>query len=285
MPGGPQSGGLIRDLFIGASLFIGWVMMPSCLMATTDNHTLGARPAAMANATVMLPGLWSVHHNQAGLAQLDRITVGIHHENRFVVPELGLHSIAMAVPTRPGTLGFHVSYFGYSKYHDTKVGLSFGKQLSAEIAAGVQVNYLDKYIAEEYGRKGAITFEIGLIAEPVEGLFLGVHAYNPVRNRFRTETPEPISTLLRLGAGYLAHERLMVTLEAEKELLAPTNVKVGLEYMMVPNLYIRTGIASEPFRQSFGMGYAWKNLVADIAFTHHPQLGITPHFSMMYMFK
>ena len=52
------------------------------IFAGNENYPVGARSAAMGNATVMMSDLWSIHHNQAGLASIENISVGFHFENK-----------------------------------------------------------------------------------------------------------------------------------------------------------------------------------------------------------
>jgi hypothetical protein len=92
------------------------------LSASNDNYPAGARAAAMGNVSVMYPDFWSIWHNQAGLGFYSHLTLGIHHENRFVVPEFSLHAIGLTIPTGRGTLGFSYQYFGYPGYHESKLG-------------------------------------------------------------------------------------------------------------------------------------------------------------------
>ena len=81
-----------------------------------DNYLLGARFAAMGNASVMIPDLWSLSHNQAGLGWGRSTSAGFHFENKFVIPQYSLSAAGIAIPVKPGTLGVMIYYFGYSKY-------------------------------------------------------------------------------------------------------------------------------------------------------------------------
>lgn len=268
-----------------------WVFFPFLFLFchhslnANDNYPLGSRAAAMGNAAVAINDIWSVHHNQAGLGYLSALQAGFHHENKFLVPEFGLQALALAVPTRPGTIGFSYSYFGFSKYNESKLGLAFGRMFGNRLAAGIQVNYLYTYIAEDYGNAGNITVEGGLVAEPVSGLFIAAHVYNPTGTDIKTYYDEPVPTVFRIGlAGYLG-ERILAGLEAEKEMERRTVFKAGAEMGVIESLYLRAGIASDPFHSSFGLGYIFGGIIADIAFTRHQVLGFTPHFTISYIFR
>ncbi len=269
---------------VKAALFPVFLFCVSLSLPANENYPLGSRAAAMGNASVAISDLWSVHHNQAGLASLSTLQAGFHHENKFMVQEFGLQAIALAVPARPGTIGFSYTYFGFSKYNESKVGLSFGRMFGKRFAAGVQINYLHTYIAEDYGDTGNITVEGGFIAEPVDGLFIGAHLYNPAGASITTYYDEPVPTILRFGiAGYLGN-RVLASVETVKEMDHRLVFRAGLEAGVIGSLYLRGGIASDPVQSSFGLGYIFGGLAADIAFTNHQVLGFTPHFSVSYLF-
>ncbi|UCG27547.1 MAG: hypothetical protein JSV24_11330 [Bacteroidales bacterium] len=255
------------------------------IFGANDNYPLGSRSAGMRNATVMLPDFWSVSHNQAGLGWIRNIGIGFHHENKFIVPEYGLQSLAVVIPTKPGTLGFNYSYFGYSKYHESKVGLSFGRAFGNSVAAGIQMNYMSTFITEEYGSQGNLTVEGGIIAKPFDFLYIGAHVFNPTRTKISSYDEEPVPTIFRVGLGVQLLEKVFIGLETEKELDHKPINKAGIEFEPLTNLFLRAGISTNPTQTSFGMGYEFKGFRADIAFTVHQQLGLTPHFTLMYSFN
>ncbi len=257
----------------------------SCLtISANENYPLGSRAAAMGNAFVAVSDLWSVHHNQAGLGSLKNFQAGFHHENRFLTPEFGLQALAFVMPARPGTIGVSYSYFGFSRYNESKLGLAFGRKFGERVAAGLQVNYLHTYIAQDYGDTGNITVEGGFIAQPVDGLFVAAHIYNPTRKTITTYYGNPVPTTIRFGmAGYL-NENVLASVEVEKENNFDPVLKGGLEVVVIESLYLRAGINSRPVQASFGLGYVLGGIALDIAFTNHQVLGLTPHFSASYKF-
>lgn len=249
------------------------------------NYPAGSSAAAMGNAAVVSYGFWSSFHNQAGLAAIEHLTLGLHHENRFGVPEFGLQAFAIAIPTKPGTIGFNLSYFGFTKYNEIKAGLSFGRYLSDFFAVGIQLNYLNTHISNHYGNTANLTIEGGFIAMPLPGFFIGAHIYNPTRAKIKTWYDQPVPTILRFGIGYHFGERAKVNIETEKDLDYKAFFKAGTEIMVIENFVVRAGITSNPVQTSFGLGYSLKNLKVDLAFTNHQILGLTPHLSLSYSFK
>ncbi len=248
--------------------------------AQTDNYPIGTRAAALSNAYVAESDVWSTHHNQAGLGFYPHFAMGFHHENKFVTEEYGLHAVSMTIPTKPGNIGLSYSYFGYTKYNETKVGLGYGKQFGNGFGAGIQMNYHHTYLQGEFDNRNALTVEGGIQYKPGKKLSIGAHVFNPTRSKISPYDRDTIPTIFRTGFTYKPVNKIIFMLEAEKDLTEKAQVKTGLEYNLIPDLYLRGGISTAPFNSTFGLGYEIKKLSADVAFTYHEILGFTPHFSM-----
>jgi len=274
-----------------------WIIFRTCILllilltcqakASNDNYPAGARAAAMGSVSVMCPDFWSVWHNQAGLGFYSDFSVGFHHENRFIVPESGLSSIGVTLPTSTGTFGLSWSHFGYSRYHENKIGLALGKAFTERFAAGLQINFLNTFIDSELGNSGAVAIEAGILAEPVDRLLIGFHVFNPTASIQPKLNKERIPVIMRVGLGYHFDDRLFLGVETEKDLdIAKAFYKVGLEYRLISYIYIRTGISVQEYVQhSFGLGFIMQNFQADLAFSFQQILGYTPYLSLRYEFK
>ena len=256
--------------------------------AEYENYPLGARSAGLSNASVMYSDIWSIHHNQAGLAYLDGITVGVYNESYFH-EQYGLKALAIAVPTNMGALGTVFSHFGYQNYYEQKIGLSYAKALNNKVAIGVQLDYLRLFI-RDYGSDDRITFETGIYAELLPNWYIGIHAYNPARISLFSDRNTQINTIFRAGTGYNYKNKFYIAFETEKEIDRDPVYKIGAAYTVYNNIDIRIGykIASqiEPtFHQntySFGLGFRFIGIHSNIAFTHHNQLGYIAHISLNF---
>jgi len=265
-------------------LFISW----NSTSASNDNYLTGARYAAMGNVGVMCSGLWSVSHNQAGLGFYNHLTAGFYHENRFALSEFSLHSLAFSLPTGTGTFGLSCSFFGYSAYNESKIGLGFGKALNNKFSAGLQFDWLNTHISDETGNTGAMAIEAGILAKPIENLSIGFHVFNPTVSSFSNLVrKEQIPVIIRLGIGYEYREKVFLAFETEKDLkMNPPFFKAGIEYRIIQNLYARTGVViSNLVSHAAGVGMILKRMEIDLAFSHHQILGYTPHFSIHYNIK
>ena len=230
----------------------------------------------------MLTDFWSFHHNQSGLAFVKDFSAGFYHQSGFI-SEMDYQAIGLLVPVSSGALAGSFSYYGYEHYHQTKAGIAYGRYLAKNLAAGIQIDYFHTRIAGIYGSDHLLTFEAGLHLRINERCVAGAHVFNPVRQGMG-QYDEKISVVIRLGAGYDFSDRLLLCIEAEKDMEKPLVPKLALEYELVPFFHLRTGISLNPVQNAFGMGYTWNDLQADVAFLFHPLLGNIPNFSLTYAF-
>jgi hypothetical protein len=240
--------------------------------------------AGMANTSVMQFGIWSVNNNQAGLALIETPEIGACYQNRFKLSETGSQLLAVAFPTRTGNFALSYNRFGYNLYSENNVGLAYARNLGKYLSAGLQFDYLYYHQTENYGNRGAFLFEVGLIAKPVENLYIGAHIYNPGKARLADYNDERVPTVFRFGAGYHFSQLVLLAIETEKSIDTKARFKCGLEYQIVKNLFARTGFASEPNEFSLGLGYAFKNLAADVAFSSHQYLPMSTQVALKYSF-
>jgi len=270
-------------IFTFFSFFL--LFLPIFVDAQTQNRPLGANYMAMGNVGVTKSDLWSVFHNQAGLSEIKNLSVGVNFENKYGIKELNYSALALALPTKSGTFGLSYSYFGYPKYHENKLGLAYGKKLWEKVSAGIQLDYFNTKIYEQYGSGGLFTAEIGLQFEPVENFFIGAHAFNPLRISYNTYDEEALASALKLGLAYLFSEKVLFAIEVESNFQQGTNFKSGIEFQPVDKFFLRAGINTNTSTYHFGVGYQFQTLVADLAFTHHQVLGYSTNISFRYIFK
>jgi hypothetical protein len=252
--------------------------------AGNEDYPIGARSAAMGNASVSLSDVWSAHHNQAGLAFVHDFSAGVSYENRFLLKEISIRGCAVALPIKSGTFGLCITNFGYSQYKESKYSLSFAKSFGDKFSAGIAMDYLTTKIAEGYGNKGVLAAEVGLIAKPIKNLSIGAHVFNPTRAKISAYDNERLPTILRLGADYNFSDKVTLAIETQKDIKYKAEFKAGIEYKAVKEFYLRIGVSTNPTLSTFGFGLNLKNFKVDFAASYHQILGISPQLSLSYAF-
>lgn len=253
--------------------------------AGNDNIPIGARSSALANTSVTLSDVWSVHHNQGGMGFLRNAAAGTFFESRFMMPELALTGAVAAVPTSKGTFGISIRNFGYKLYSESKIGLAYGRSFGKNLGVGIQLNYQNARFAETYGAANIFTAEIGAVYKLSPELTIGAHLYNPAGSRLTREPLERLPGTMRLGLRYNFTERIFIAAETEKDSYSKAVLRAALEYQIVDVFVVRAGISGNPANSSFGFGLKLKKLTFDFAGSFHPNLGFTPQASLNWQFS
>ena len=247
------------------------------------NDAVGSRSVAMGGVTTTLTDLWSANNNQAGLGFVTELSGGIYYENRFLLKETAYKAGVFVLPTKVGAIGISVASFGYSAYSETKAGLSYGQRFGDKFSIGIQLNYLNTSLSQEYGSNNTVTGAVGLIAKLSDELRMGVHVYNPTRTSLADYDNEKIPTVMKLGLDYRFSKKVIFVIETEKSLDYKAVVRFGIEYQVLDVLYLRGGISTNPTLSVFGFGLNLKDFKIDLSSSFHQTLGITPSISLIYV--
>jgi len=256
------------------------------LKAAQTFHIIGARALSMGGISLLPEGFWSVFNNQAGLSSINTFGVGIAYNSHFGIDKnLSLKSAAFVIPTNSGTFGLTINYFGYSAFHQQKLGLAFGKSLGDVLSMGIQIDYLSTVIGNDYGKANAFTFEIGILAKINPSLQIAAHLYNPFMVKLGKVFQEITAAVFSFSTAYHLDSDILILAEFEQRSLSPGILKLGMEYQLIETIFIRAGLATKPQLFSFGIGLIINGINLDIGSSYHQILGFSPNVSMHYMIK
>lgn len=245
-------------------------------------HPIGSRAASLGRCSVALSDLWSNHNNPAGLASIDYIGIGISYENRFLLKELGYKNIAFAIPSKFGSLGISISQFGYKYYNENIFGFSYSKNFGPNLNIGLKLDYIFLKLSEGYNNKSTATFEVGIQYNINKKLRLGAYIFNPIYVKIRSPNDDRIPIVARFGLSYNIIDNFMITTEIEEHSEKDFSFRLGLEYEIYKNLFIRSGFQMKPELFTFGLGYEYKNFVIDICGEMHHKLGASLCCSLIF---
>ncbi|ERM83895.1 hypothetical protein P872_01150 [Rhodonellum psychrophilum GCM71 = DSM 17998] len=248
----------------------------------TETFPRGARSMGMGNTHVTLFDAWSIFNNIGGLSRLTESQVFVGYDHLLNLNELTTLSAGAAFKNDLGAWGLGISSFGGAQFNQQNIGLGFSNQMGIT-SIGIKINYFQTNI-EGFGRGAAPVIELGGVAELGPQLFFGAHIYNPTRSKLGKNAPDRLPTVVKAGFSYRPSAKIMVNMEAEKEILLDPMLKVGLEYNLMDRFWARAGVNSNPHNLFFGIGFKPKKFHLDYAMTQNNALGNTHHFSFTYAF-
>ena len=262
-------------------LFLGLI---ACSVLTSvgqdGDFRLGARNSGLGGASVTLEDGWSLYNNVAGLGSLDHSAALIGYQNRFNLSALQVVGAGYTHHTSLVNAGVSFYRFGDDLFSQQKITLAVANTID-RISLGAAVSMLQNSV-EGLGNSNAFVVEFGAIARITKQLKFGAHAYNI--NQAEVVDGETLPTVLRGGITYTPISSLSVTVEVQKDLDFEEIFKAGIEYEIIKNVWVRTGISTEPFKAAFGAGILWKSFLVDYSFNDQTDLGDIHEISLAYLF-
>lgn len=267
-------------------------VLMSCGLAMCQQFpaAAGGRAFAMGNAVAALSDTWAVFNNVAGLASQERVEVAVAAQQPYGLGALQTAYLGASAPLPwGGAVGVSAMRFGDKLFNEQAFGLAFAHKISM-VSVGVKASYFQRAVQDPTGvtsrTQGAFLFEIGGIARLLPTLYWGMHAYNLGQARMVSDYREEyLPVVLKTGIGYHPTESLWLNIEAEKDTEQPARVKAGFEYRLAKPFYVRTGVQTQPFVNTFGIGIRPKKLSVDYGLMIHNPLGLVHHISVSYAFR
>ncbi|MDR3133438.1 MAG: hypothetical protein LBU42_05380 [Prevotellaceae bacterium] len=246
------------------------------LHAQLSLEPVGARAAGMGNIITVQTDVWAAVNNPAGLGMLAGYCVGVAHEQRFAMQEMGISTLAGAFPLLGNGVGLSLSNLGFTDYGENRFGIAVGRKLSKYLAAGISVDGHLMRFPEGYKNLFAVNGNAGVRAMPAKNFTLGFYVFNLTFSKWNDDEKTKLPVVFSLGAGYSLAAPVQLFAEVSKNIYEAARIKTGTEVMLGNVLCLRAGIITQPFEMHFGVGYIYKKFRFDAALSRHPLLGYTP---------
>ncbi|MCX7984271.1 MAG: hypothetical protein N3A63_05155 [Bacteroidetes bacterium] len=214
----------------------------------------GAKPLALANAyTSVAEHPYTLYYNPAGLAVLNS-----YQFSAWYMPHLyGIDGVraggcAGTFSLVPGVFGIGCDFLGCELYRESELSIGGALKIVESVSVGLTLNYLNIQISN-YGSTGTISLDAGCLAMVTKELNIGFSVKN-LNSATLSHGYEKLPQCVSLGLSYRFPIGFLITLEGEKDLMYPMQVKVGLEQVLLDIVVLRCGIATNPNTYAVGLG-------------------------------
>lgn len=245
----------------------------------------GGRTSSLGNCSVASNDFWSCINSPAGFASQKEISIGFSYQNKFLLKELGYKNAGILLPLNIGVIGVSFSQFGYNLYNENIIGLGFARNFGDKLRIGLKLDYLFFKFPENYENKSAPTFELGIQYQINESLCLGAYFFNPINVKLRTINRDKIPIIIRLGFSYHITKDFLITSEIEENFEHNFSYRIGLEYDIYKNIFLRSGFQLNPEIFTFGVGYNYKWCIIDVCAQMNQELGTSINCSFIFNIK
>ncbi|MFZ1514087.1 MAG: hypothetical protein WAT21_01745 [Saprospiraceae bacterium] len=195
----------------------------------------------------------------------------------------GLYSVsASALYKSNPREGFGIKWQseGSRELNENIVGICYGRKVGKSSGMALGFNYFLRNLPESKN-EGTVIPEISLHSKLNNSLSAAALVINPIPIQIKKMAPLP--TIIRLGIGYQLSSKLNFQLEVHKTSLLPVSGNVGLEYLPVKNISIRSGCTTRG-QISFGIGYQYrKSMFIDSSVEYFQVIGPVMGLGINYL--
>ncbi len=251
------------------------------VIGQNGNYNLGARSAALGEASISISDQWAIFNNVAGISEERSSSVLFTYQNRYNTSAFNAFGAALIKPLSFGVTGMSAYRFGDDLFSEQKLSLSFADKIGI-VSLGSSINYV-QYKIETAGSRGLLSFDFGGIVSFGDQLYFGAYISNINQAKVSNFENENLPTIMKAGITYNPIQTLMINVEIEKDLDFEEQFKTGIEYKFYKEFYARTGFHTQPFHSSFGLGFRPKKILVDYAFSNNSSTGDIHELSVVYL--
>ncbi|WP_462251030.1 PorV/PorQ family protein [Ekhidna sp.] len=248
--------------------------------AQIGTFNLGGRNAGMAGASITLGDEFSLFNNIGGIGRIESHAAFVSYQSRYGIKQFQEVGAGAIYASEIGNAGLGFYKFGDDIYSEQRLHLAFGNEIQM-ISLAVAIDLLQYHISS-IGTKKSIALQLGGIVTVTPEITLGAHIFNLNQAKLDLESPEHIPTVMKGGVSYRPSDELMLNLEVEKDLDFVEIFKAGIEYQLIKDVFVRTGVSTNPFIGAAGIGIHPKNLKFDYGYSSDEILGSIHDFSIAY---
>ncbi len=256
------------------------LLAPLLALAQDGIYDLGARNKALSGASITLNDHWSSFNNPGALGSVQNSGAFVSFQNRYNLQ--GFHVIGGGAVYSNRLVNTGVKYykFGDDHFNQQLAGIVLANRFQM-VSLGIGVNVIQTHIEGQQTDR-IIAVEMGGTAEITKSIILGAHIFNLQHSR---DNP----TTMKAGISFRPTDNLMLNTEVEKQIEANERIKTGLEYEVISNVFVRSGVNIQgndvhkaQVNGTFGLGFRLKKFDFDYAFTSET-LGAIHEISLVYL--
>jgi hypothetical protein len=266
-------------------IYIFFILLFCPFLALSQRIGMGARAVSMGNAAVSLSDSWAIFNNIGALAWSSETTLLTAVDNRFTVS--GLNTVAagfvMPIQKEKTLVGITFSHFGDNLFNEVNAGLGISHKIE-KVSLGLKINYV-QFSIQNLSTKSILALEFGGKMQFSKHLFVAAHIYNLNQAKIADFQDERLPTIMKAGLGFVPIEKLILNIEAIKDIDYPANMRCGAEYKPIPKLALRSGLSVNPLIYSYGLGLELAAFSFDYALTTHTALLPAHHLSVAYKLR
>jgi len=259
------------------------LIFPIQSMAQRGHYDFGARSKGMGNSNSTLADEWSIFNNVGGISGVENGMVFFGYNKYFEIDGFDIVAGGAIHPFNFGNVGISILKFGDKLYNDQVASVAYGNKIGF-VRLGAKINYYQMRV-DEFGTAGSLYFDIGGIVELVPKLSFGAYISNFTLSKLNISEKISMPVIMKAGLSYRPTKLLSLDIDLFKDIEYEPNVKLGIEYIIVEKVYLRTGLNTNPLKGFFGAGILLARFQLDYAVGTNQFLGSSHQFTVSYKYQ
>jgi len=218
----------------------------------------------------------------AQLTETQKLTLCLSYVNRYLLGEISDRGLSIIVPSSFGVAGLIYNQSGYDNFKENTLVLAYGKVLSEDLSAGIDLEYQEIKISDGYGSKRKLGYKASILCSLAENMKLGINIGNPWLNYLDENNDNLLISKFTLTIIYNLTNNVSFSIESEKRTGYPLNLKCGLIANKDRKFFFTSGFSAQPLCLSIGMGFKYQKFLIFTSGSYHGYLGISPAISINY---
>lgn len=213
--------------------------------------------------------------NPAANARIKKRIFAFSSEKRYGLRLFNLLSASVVVPVSSGSWSGQLDYFGFSKYAEMQLGISYARFLGERADIGLRFNFSQVSIAN-FSSKIAFYPQLGFRYVIHKNLLFGFSVSNPTGLIALQNDRQFQPLILRMGFGYILSEVTSVAAEIIKEEKSIPGLVCAIRYRPLPSFSMRLGVntvSGQSFINVVMQKNKWQYVTGLV---WHQELGFSP---------
>ena len=274
----PASNSITRGLIIA-------LLFPVAVAFSQHTVDCSALSVALSHSDVSFFSTWHGNSNPALLARNDISAVSLNNYSKFLLPELGFHSVSGTVNYK-GHWGYCMGYFGTRALNLGSISISYGTSIFKWLDAGITLRgqYLSVVIIDELS--GNVSGNIGLNIKPANGFNIALVLKNPAGYSEDENMPETLEPEIISGLSYIEERKFLLASHIHWCGYENIYLSFGSVFYLVPSLAVLSGVkAGSQKGFSYGLIFTRNKLDIIIGSEVHTELGASMALTLSYHLK